>query len=73
MRFEVLKSSLELQGIRHTVYGIVCIDNFNVCHTFSDLSDNLKAVKSFVKNLNTLNPDFSQLEYLIEDFCISPD
>lgn len=73
MRFEVLKSSLELQGIRHTVYGIVCIDKFNVCHTFSDLSDNLQAVKCFVKNLNTLNPDFSQLEYLIEDFCVSPD
>lgn len=73
MRFEVLKSSLELQGVSHTVYGIVCIDKFNVCHTFSDLSDNLQDVKRFVKNLNTLNPDFSQLEYLIEDFCISPD
>lgn len=73
MRFEVLKSSLELDGVSHTVYGFVCIDKSNNCHTFSDLSDNPQAVNNFVKNLNALNPDFSQLKYLIEDFCIAPD
>ena len=73
MRFEVLKSSLELDGVNHTVYGFVCIDKSNNCHTFSDLSDNLQAVKNFVNILNRLNPEFSQLEYFIEDFCFSPN
>lgn len=72
MRFEVLEGSLELDGVSHTIYGVVCIDDFDVCHTFSDLTDNREAIKNFVDKLNALCPEISQLEYLIEDFCAVP-
>lgn len=69
MRFEVLEGSCELDGVSHRVYGIVCTDEFGARHTFSDLSDDFIKVQVFVNKLNLMNPEFSQLEYLIEDFC----
>ncbi len=71
MRFEILEGSCELDGVSHTAYGVVCSDELSFRHTFSDLSDNYEDVQKFVDNLNTLKPEFSQLEYLIEDFCIA--
>ncbi len=70
MRFEVLKNCLEFDGISHTVYGIECIDEENIRHTFAELTHKLEAAQGFVNDLNELQPDFSQLEYIIEDFYI---
>lgn len=72
MRFEVLESSSELDGVSYTAFGIVCTDEFGVHHTFPDLSDNFEKVQGFVNNLKLISPEFSQLEYLIEDFCAFP-
>lgn len=70
MKFEVLESSCELDGVGHIAFGIVCIDDSDVRHTFADLSDNFENVQGFVNQLNLMSPELSQLEYLIEDFCI---
>lgn len=72
MRFEVLESSCELDGVSRMAYGIVCTDEFGVRQTFPDLSDNFKEVQCFVNKLNLMSPEFSQIEYLIEDFCAFP-
>lgn len=72
MRFEVFEVSCELDGVGYTAYGIVCTDEFGVHHTFTDLSDNFENIQSFVNKLNLMSPEFSQLEYLIEDFCTFP-
>lgn len=73
MRFEILKEHLVCDSVSYSAFGIVCIEESNLIHTFSDITYDFDAVKSFADTLNTLKPDFSQLEYIIEDFCLGQD
>lgn len=71
MRFEVIEETIVIDNICNRVYGISYIDKNNKRYTFPDLTDNFESVEVFINNLNLLKPDFSQLEYLIEDFCFA--
>ncbi len=70
MRFEVVEKVVAVNDTGHQIYGIACIDEAKVCHTFSELTHKLEAANAFAKDLNELQPDFSQLEYIIEDFYV---
>lgn len=71
MRFGVVEEVVELNGVQHTGYGICYTDEKSVCHKIPDITTDVEAINRFVQALNELTPDISQLEYLIEDFCIA--
>lgn len=71
MKFGVVEEVVELNSVQHTGYGICYTDEKSVFHKIPDITTDIEAINHFVQTLNELMPDLSQLEYLIEDFCIS--